>query len=375
VSFYHLHVSADAKQVVTLERLHRQRELTRLALWETATGKLLQQQALPGGFRRWAWAAGDTAVLLPFAEGLTLVEVRTGVLRYCIPDASPDSPLAASPDGRLLAARRPGDVGVWETATGEEVAGVFLDRVDHLAITPDNRFLVGTDASSLRVWDLATGKETRRWPLPGTASGMLLLPDGRRAFTSLADGTALVWDLTPALRPAEPPVADPGPKQLTAWWADLADANPRRAYAAGWRLAAAPEGAVVGFLRQHLKPAVDPHLEKAQGLIKDLESDVDAVRERAKAQLEALGSGATSALRQALEKDAAPEVRGRLEELMALPANRVPSPETVRQVRAIQVLERLGSKEARRLLTELAAGASHAADTQEAKGALERLSR
>jgi WD40 repeat protein len=380
--YYHLRVSPDTRQVTALERVLAQRELTRLALWDTATGKLLRQQALPGELRRCAWAEGGTAVLLPFQEGLTLVEVRTGVLRYCLPDAAPGSPLAASPDGRLLAARRAADVCLWETATGEEVASVPVDRADHLAITPDNRFLVGADDRFLRVWDLAAGKETRRWPLteagaaPGGqrfVSGMLLSPDGRRAFTSLADGTALVWDLTPALRPAESPVSDPTPKQLAAWWADLANADARRASAAVWRLAAAPEGAVAAFLRQHLKPAVDPQFEKAQGFIKDLASDVDAVR--ARAQLEALGSGAASALREALEKDPPAEVRRHLEDLLALPANRVPPPETLRQVRAVQVLERLGSKEARRLLTELTAGASRAADTQEARWALERLSR
>jgi WD40 repeat protein len=80
-------------------------------------------------------------------------------------------------------------------------------RAEHLALAPNGRSLVTTDEAFLRVWDLARGKERRRWPLPeaGIDSwgrtfvyGLILSPDGRRAFTALADGTALVWDLSPA---------------------------------------------------------------------------------------------------------------------------------------------------------------------------------
>jgi hypothetical protein len=181
--------------------------------------------------------------------------------------------------------------------------------------------------------------------------------------------------LTPALQPAEPPVKDPGEQQIAAWWADLAGTEARPAYAAIWKLAAVPEGVVVAFLRRHLKPAADADFERARQLIKDLGSDTSEVREKALAGLQALGNGAAPALRQALEKDPPPEVRHRLEEVLSRPESLVPSPESVRRVRAIQVLERIGSKEARRLLADLAAGASHAAETQEARAALERLSR
>src|SRR5438046_2008974 len=64
-------------------------------------------------------------------------------------------------------------------------------------------------------------------PLPDGAVARLgstrlrLSPDGQRAFTALADGTALVWDLAPALRPAEPLVKEAGEKEIVAWWTDL----------------------------------------------------------------------------------------------------------------------------------------------------------
>jgi hypothetical protein len=49
------------------------------------------------------------------------------------------------------------------------------------------------------------------------------------------------------------------------------------------------------------------------------------------------------------------------------------SPEILARLRAIQVLERLASKPAQRLLAELATGVAHAAETQDAKASLERL--
>jgi hypothetical protein len=50
-----------------------------------------------------------------------------------------------------------------------------------------------------------------------------------------------------------------------------------------------------------------------------------------------------------------------------------PSPDRLRAVRAVEVLERIDDCAARRLLTALAAGAPEAQLTVEAKSALERL--
>jgi hypothetical protein len=321
------------------------------------------------------------------------VELPTGLIRFRIPGTAGGGPLAASPDYRLLAGRKTARTGaaggsevvaVWETATGKEVAALAAGRVVYLALAPDDRSLVTTDEAFVRLWDLATGKERRRWPLPeaGIDSwgktfvfGLLLSPGGRRAFTALADGTALVWDLSPALLPAEPRGKDVGEKELAGRWADLAAEDAARAYAAAWRLSETPEEAAVAFLRRHLKPAEDTDLQKVRQYIADLDSDTFAVREKASRQLEDLGSAAVPALRQALEQNPSAEVRRRLVALLARPQALVTSSEVLRRLRAIQVLEQIASKEARGLLAELAGGAAHAAETVEAKASLERLAR
>jgi hypothetical protein len=79
-------------------------------------------------------------------------------------------------------------------------------------------------------------------------------------------------------------------------------------------------------------------------------------------------------LRQALAKDPSAELRRRIEALLPHPIL-ARSPQTLRRLRAIQVLEQIGSREARQLLKQIAAGPPAAGATKEAKVALERLVR
>jgi hypothetical protein len=202
---------------------------------------------------------------------------------------------------------------------------------------------------------------------------LLPLPDGRRAFTALADGTGLVWDLAPALLPAAAAGQAPSEKDMGGWWADLAGDDVGRAYAAVWRLAEAP-GAVTPFLRRHLRPATDAEYRESKGLIEQLDSDSFENREKAFARLSGLGGQAVAAMRRALEQTPSPEVKRRLEDLLSRKRPRVTA-EQARRLRAVQVLERIGSDDARAFLAELARGAASAPETEDAKAALDRLAR
>jgi hypothetical protein len=204
---------------------------------------------------------------------------------------------------------------------------------------------------------------------------LLLFPDGQRGFTALADGTDLVWDLSPALPGTEAVAKAPSSKEMAGWWADLAAEDARRAYHAVWRLAEVPHDTIVSYLRSRLKPVGDIDFKKMRDLIEDLDSDSFEVREKAFRQLEELGSAAVPALREALEKrPPSAEASRRLEKLLSRPEGLMIAPETLRHLRAMQILERLASKEAHTLLTELSKGTVHAPETQEAKAALQRLS-
>jgi hypothetical protein len=329
---------------------------------------------------------------MPLNDGLTMMDVSRGAVRFRFSGHAAGDSLVATPDGRLLAGRKTsgtgtkgksGDILIWEMATGKVVVTVATGGFDHLAMAPDNRILVITDEQFLRVLDLATGKERRRWPLPvaGTDSwgrtfvfGLLLSPDGRRAFTALADGTALVWDLTPALRPAEPLARDAGAMELAAWWADLADEDAKKAQGAVWALADVPKQAVP-FLGGRLKAIVPPDEKRVQRWIAELDSDNFDTREGAFKELSRVDELIEPLARNALGGKVPPETRRRLEGLLQAISVIPATPDDLRQLRAVQALELIGSPEARSLLRGLGKGAPGAQQTREAQESLDRLNK
>ena len=386
--FYFLHITADGKQVATLDRVFVPRSATRLAHWDATTGKLLRQQLLPHDNREAGFSTDGRMAAVSLDHGVTVLDVGTGAVRVQIANGSPAA-VAFSADDRLVAVRRAGDakgdpasVTIWEIASGKEVVTPTTGRADRIAFVSDNRILITTDHAHIHLWDLATGKERRRIALPITVvdswgqsfiRDLSLSPDGRRAFTALADGSALAWDIS--LRPAAPLVAQTGDREIAAWWADLADRDAARAYAAIWRLTEAPPAEVIELLRDRVKPVAEADFKKVRQLIAELDSDNFKVRDSAFRQLEDLGSGAVPALREAQARNLPLEVQRRLEKLLARAEEPVRSPEILQRLRAIQALERLDATEARRLLGELAGGMPHADETRAAQRALERVTR
>jgi hypothetical protein len=97
------------------------------------------------------------------------------------------------------------------------------------------------------------------------------------------------------------------------------------------------------------------------------------VRQEASRQLSALGESARAALAEALAKATSEEVRARINELLAALASPIaPSAEALREVRAIGVLETIGTDDAKKVLEALAAGGPGRL-TDLAKAALGRL--
>src|SRR5439155_26569949 len=142
---------------------------------------------------------------------------------------------------------------------------------------------------------------------------------------------------------------------LEKLWADLAEEAPGPGYEAVWTLSAAGEPAVT-LLKEKLQP------QKAAGeqvgeLLKKLDSDKYAVREAAFGQLKKLGPAVEVELRKALDTKVSPEVQKRLHKLVDSYERRPATPEELRQARALMVLERGGSAEARVVLARLAEGA------------------
>jgi hypothetical protein len=243
--------------------------------------------------------------------------------------------------------------------------------VSAVALSPDGRLVAGAeDGGVVRVWHAGTGRELARFAGHEGSVTALAFAAGGRLMSLGADGTALVWD-TAGLKPA---ASDRWDRVTAKAWDELADDDAGRAGSSIARLVESPDDAL-GLLREHLKPASPADLKRIDGLIARLDDDEFTERERASRELEKFGGRAEPALRKAVARAASAEVVRRAGELLGKLKDAALSGDRLREVRALEVLEGLGTPAARKLLEELAGGAPDAALTREAKVSLERLTK
>jgi HEAT repeat protein len=139
-------------------------------------------------------------------------------------------------------------------------------------------------------------------------------------------------------------------------------------------LAAAPKDAVA-FLNQHLQPASAPEPQQVAKLIAELGEPSFKVRQQAMAALVQQEAQVVPLLDKALAAKPALEVKQRLEKVRDQLTGMLLTDEKLRAYRAIEVLERIGTPEARHLLARLSDGAPDAVATKAAQAALSRLAK
>lgn len=170
-------------------------------------------------------------------------------------------------------------------------------------------------------------------------------------------------------RPALPVDRD----KLLSLWADLASKDAGRAFDAIGLLIASPMQAVP-MLKGKLHPAPETAERRhVIQLINGLDSEEFVTREKAMEQLRQLGERAEPALEEALQGKPTLEARKRIEELLDQIRTSAASPQRLRELRGLEVLEQIGTADARQVLKFLADGAPHARLTRESRKALGRL--
>src|SRR5262249_9009488 len=198
-------------------------------------------------------------------------------------------------------------------------------------------------------------------------------PDGTSLASGMENGMAMIWSLAPIDCESAKARAFTA-KELERLWHDLGKADARLAYRAVFALAQAKSAAPT-FLQERLTPILNES-KRINQLISDLDDSQFAVRDKATRALEKLGRQAEPALRQALVKAQSAELRRRIETLLEPSAAWVvKDAETLRSVRAICVLERIATPEARSVLKNITQAHPETRTTQEARAALERLAR
>jgi WD40 repeat protein len=366
----YLRFAADGKTLATAG------QETAVGLWDCGTGKLVRELTAP---------PTGVASLLSFADGRLLAIERPD------PDEDADAVIvlwdltdhrivrrfsghrglvsgaALSPDGRSVVTRGTDrTVRVWEVATGQERVR-YQDPgetsgwtgTQFVAIAPGGRTLVAAATMDplARRWNLATGRLLS--PLAGHRSWVGAVEysaDGRLLVTGSQDTTCLVWDARPGEKPDVPPTAGLPPAELTRLWDELRERDAGRAYRAVWSIAAAGEQAVT-FVSNHLRPQPPADARLVGRWIAELDHPNFLVRERATTALMAVADQAEDALRAALERTRSAEVRQRLRRLLAAPAEAEWAPDRLREHRAVEVLELIGTPAARQSLAAVAEGA------------------
>jgi RNA polymerase sigma factor (sigma-70 family) len=372
-------------------------------IWDVGTGRVLAHRELEKSAQPLGFAPGLSALigwnstLPPPTEKrmrdesgtyrFVFEDVRTG--RHLLTLPQPDNGFtqyAVSADGRTFVSataprtRDGRDLGqqtihFWELVSGKERLTIRGREAGHPAhyewfvFAPDGRTLAAARVDrTLQIFDAVTGAELlRRSGSPAPVSSLTFSPDGQILATGLRDSSILLWQMPrpDALRGIT------SVKQLEQCWSALAGDDALAAGLAIWQLLATPR-LVEPTLRQRLQPVSPPPADEVRRLLADLDSTEFDKREAATKALAALGDPVVPALVKAQKEASSPETRRRIADL--LPTSEIiRSPELLRQVRAVEILEHIGTAEARRVLQTLADGLPEARLTREARASLERL--
>jgi WD40 repeat protein len=345
-------------------------------LWDARTGE--EKHSFADGARASALAPDGKRIVLCGTGGVRIVDAVTArVLTPSQPVAVGLGPLFSS-DGRtvvfLAAEQGLMALSLFESATNQSRGRYLLGNtfMTCLAFAPDGRLLAaGGSDGNVTIFDLMNGKKV--WSGTGHMGDVRALafsPDGSLLASAGMDGSAVCWDATrfrPAVKPREMKT-----DRAATLWEDLAGENAVRAYAAHWELVEAP-GEAIALLKQHLKPAGGERGKQFARWIADLEDEDFEVRQSASDELAKAGSSAEESIRRAMATNPPPETKRRLESLLEKLSTRVLSPEDRRGLRAIEILERITTPDARQLLESLAKGADAEPITVEAQESLARL--
>jgi WD40 repeat protein len=312
----------------------------------------------------------------------TIVAYETGV--QC---------LAFSPCNRYLATttwptgdRINATIAIWDWQTSRQLGTFSGPRRNVLTLdfSPDSRLLACgggsyTQFGDVKVFEVATGKERVHLEKhKGWVECVRFSPDGR--FLISAGGTQKkmpgeihIWRLADTIKSQSIDTKKLSEAQLTAFW-DTLGSTDDVGFETLKTLIASPTTALSLF-KERVKFPAAPDARAVAELIAKLDDAKFAEREKASMELRAMNELIEPVLLKTSKNPASDEVRGRVEQLL----KRVQAPNMaafiVRSLRIVEILDRIGTPEAKQLLTEFAKGTPETWLAREASRALTRMER
>ncbi len=299
-----------------------------------------------------------------------------------------------SSDGRLMATTQneetmkgnlnsPGTVHLWDVVTGKEIRKISTGANSNaVSFSDDNRMVGFASIKGVRVFDTTSGQEIAFFPandlrVPNYYEGMTssspfnFSPDGKTLATGHTDGTITIWKL-----PKLPGLPILKPEEFEKFWEAFGSDAPPDSRNRIHRLIQDPETAMKLLTSKFVAPPLKPITIDLATAIRKFDSPAFLDRQRAVKQVKELGPRALPALQDAIRTTESVEVRARAEELIeqmkAGPRIYSTSPD-LRAVRAIEVLEHIGTQDAKKLLGGWTQYVTNPRIAQEATTAIQRI--
>jgi WD40 repeat protein len=353
----------------------------RAKFWDVATGKCLHQM-------RWDRSWNNLESFSPDGQSLLLCSAAGELVVYRVHSGGKthdrgaawqvQNPLAFAaflPHDKTIVAHMcaPGwketsEIRIWDSESGRLIRSFPIENHHSYhephAISPDGRTLaavgVADRTGTIDLWDMATGKLWSRFPQE-KALALAFSADSQLLASSSGDTTVLLWDVHRA--------------RLKHVWSELAAGRDDAARAINSREVTRDN--VVPFLKERLARVGELEV-RGHRLIAGLDNDDFAVREKASAELEALGKDVAFVLHGVQQGSPSEEVRATVEKILdALKTSDGEplgfQPETLEMWLAL--LEELGTPDAEQVLGEIAKGPIESTLVREARDASERLAR